>query len=384
MRVPANRQESLASPAFLAALALLVLNDFALKPLFHTALTGKLSDFAGLFALTLFVATLWPRQRRVVALVIAAAFTFWKTTYAEPLIQWLNAVSPFPVGRTVDLTDLVALPVIPFAAWAAPQLRAWAWPKLAQLGLAAIALVAFTATSRARYVERDAMDVTRVAVVDEVALQELFDGVAEEQGLRCEVCVPVADRRVYLPVGNSDVRALIVDLDERQTLSFTVTGYDRRRGVRSLARQVRRALDERMPGVAVIDRTADLGVVVDGETTVMTIRVPSVASVAAAKEALSATVAAVAEAHGFEPDPASGTHYLRAGAYRGLQHGGFVLAADLDDGDVLLVRLTSRWSNARELQGVVTDDLAARLRAQFGAGNVVVHDLAPPPVEWAY
>jgi hypothetical protein len=383
MRVPANRLESLASPAFIAALALLVLNDFALKPLFHNALTGKLSDFAGLFSLTLFATTLWPRQRGLAAALIAGAFAFWKTSYAEPLIEWLNAVSPFLIGRTVDLTDLVALPVIPLAAWAAPQLRAWPWPKLAQLGLAGIALVAFTATQRARYVVRDAMDVTRVAVVDEVALQELFDGVAREQGLRCEVCVPVADRRVYVPVADSDVRALIVDLDERQTLSFTVTGYDRRRGVRSLARHVRRAIDERMPGIAVIDTTADVGGVVDGETTVLTIRVPSVASVAAAKQALSSTVAEVAEAHGFEADAASG-HYLRLGAYRGLAHGGFVLAADLDDGAVLLVRLTSRWSNARELHGVVKDDLAARLRAQFGAGNVVVHHVSPPPFEWAY
>ena len=90
-------------------------NDFALKPLFHNAVTGKLSDFAGLFALTLFVATLWPQHRRLAACVIAVSFTFWKTTYAEPLIEAWNAVAPFAFGRTVDLTDLVALPMIPLA-----------------------------------------------------------------------------------------------------------------------------------------------------------------------------------------------------------------------------------------------------------------------------
>ena len=69
-----HRLESLASPAFIASLALLVINDAALKPLLHNAFTGKLSDFAGLFALTLFAATLWPRQRRLVGAAIAAAF----------------------------------------------------------------------------------------------------------------------------------------------------------------------------------------------------------------------------------------------------------------------------------------------------------------------
>ena len=87
MSVRPHRLESLASPAFIAALALLVINDFALKPLLHNAVTGKVSDFAGLFALTLFVATLWPRHRRLASWAIAAAFTLWKTSYAEPLIE---------------------------------------------------------------------------------------------------------------------------------------------------------------------------------------------------------------------------------------------------------------------------------------------------------
>jgi hypothetical protein len=122
MSVCPDRLELLPSPPFIAALALLVVNDFALKPLLHNAVTGKLSDFAGLFALTLFAATLWPRHRRLAACTIAAAFTFWKTSYAEPLIEWLNLVLPFAVDRIVDLTDLVALPMIPLAVWVTPRL----------------------------------------------------------------------------------------------------------------------------------------------------------------------------------------------------------------------------------------------------------------------
>lgn len=52
----------LVSPGFLLCLCLLLLNDFILKSEFHNALTGKLSDFAGLFIFPLFFSAL--RQSR--------------------------------------------------------------------------------------------------------------------------------------------------------------------------------------------------------------------------------------------------------------------------------------------------------------------------------
>src|SRR5262245_5274448 len=183
--IRANRLESLASPAFIAALALLIINDFALKPLFHNALTGKLSDFAGLFALTLFVATLWPRHRRLAACVIAVSFAFWKTSYAEPLIEAWNAVVPFAFGRTVDLTDLVALPMILLAVWAAPRLEPLPLPRALQVGLAVLAPLAFTATSQPRAAVRSTLDVSSATELDADSLQAFFDQVAERHGLRC-------------------------------------------------------------------------------------------------------------------------------------------------------------------------------------------------------
>jgi hypothetical protein len=154
MRSLSERFTSLASPAFIAALVLLVVNDFALKPLLHNALTGKLSDFAGLFALTWFVAAAWPRRRRLTAALVGAAFVFWKTGYSEPLIAWLDAAVPFAVGRTVDLIDLVALPMVPLALWMEQRLEPMPLPRALTIGLAVLAPVAFTATSRAPFVVR--------------------------------------------------------------------------------------------------------------------------------------------------------------------------------------------------------------------------------------
>jgi hypothetical protein len=97
----------------LAGLGLLLANDFLFKPLFHNALTGKLSDFAGLFVFPLFWSALLPRRRREVYALTALGFVFWKSDYSQPLIDAWNALGVLRVGRVVDLTDLSALAVLP-------------------------------------------------------------------------------------------------------------------------------------------------------------------------------------------------------------------------------------------------------------------------------
>src|SRR5688572_32924538 len=85
-----RRPSRLSSPVFLGALALLLVNDFILKPTLHNWATGKLSDAAGLFAFTWFWMDFVPRQRIHVGLAIAAAFLFWKSPYSQPAIEVWN------------------------------------------------------------------------------------------------------------------------------------------------------------------------------------------------------------------------------------------------------------------------------------------------------
>ena len=82
-----RRLDALLAPPALGALALLLLNDFVLKPAFHNALTGKLSDFAGLFLFAVFWIAVFPRHRGLVVLATAAGFVFWKSPAAQPLID---------------------------------------------------------------------------------------------------------------------------------------------------------------------------------------------------------------------------------------------------------------------------------------------------------
>lgn len=148
---------ALTHPATLIAMGLLLLNDFVLKTLSPSWLTGKLSDFAGLFFLPLLLAAviaLIPSNhaRRTHAPLLAgmAVTTVWfalvKTVPAANA-AFIGAAARlgFPVRLLLDPTDLIALLVLPLTwrIWqqadgsTVPMRRAWATIPLAALLLMA-------------------------------------------------------------------------------------------------------------------------------------------------------------------------------------------------------------------------------------------------------
>jgi hypothetical protein len=132
------RMPEFIAPAPLLAVGLMVANDRFLKPRFHNALTGKLSDLAICFFLPLFVSALlgivWPGRRvtRVLAGAGAAAFVFvaqetWPA-FQAPFLGALRVVgAPLGLGHfalTSDMSDLWALLMVPVAV-------AYGWPRRA-------------------------------------------------------------------------------------------------------------------------------------------------------------------------------------------------------------------------------------------------------------
>lgn len=137
------------SPQTLKALALLALNDHVLKGagLLPGWLTGKLSDFTGLYFAPLLLAELWmlarPRPepfvlvRRVAwaALGLGLLFTGIKTS---PDFSQRYETALSLLGRraynTVDPTDLAALPMLAVAVWDARRLARGSAAKRAPTG----------------------------------------------------------------------------------------------------------------------------------------------------------------------------------------------------------------------------------------------------------
>lgn len=121
-----------------AAMALVALNDHVLKGagLLPGWLTGKLSDFAGLYFAPLLVAELWMLARPSPVACVAVHRVAWAAlgfgvlftaikTYppADRLYEAvLTALLPHPAANIVDPTDLVALVMLGVAVWDARRL----------------------------------------------------------------------------------------------------------------------------------------------------------------------------------------------------------------------------------------------------------------------
>lgn len=138
----------LRTPAFIIALLLLLLNDFWWKAAFGNTLTGKLSDFAGLFVFGICWMALFPTGKKLVVLLAALWFVFWKSPYSQPLIEGWNALTGMGYARVVDYSDLWALLVLPLAYhFAQRPERHWQFRLSPALPLT-VAVFAFLATSK--------------------------------------------------------------------------------------------------------------------------------------------------------------------------------------------------------------------------------------------
>lgn len=107
-------------PVFLGSLLILILNDVYWKYEYHNWLTGKLSDFAGMIVLPVFLFAFSPRHKKSILIFSALFFIWWKSPLSEPLILFLNHHFSLPVHRVVDYSDLITLSVLPWVNAAEP------------------------------------------------------------------------------------------------------------------------------------------------------------------------------------------------------------------------------------------------------------------------
>ncbi len=101
-------------PVFIFSVLLLIVNDWCLKATFHNGFTGKLSDFAGLFAFAFFFSILFPKRIKAIHILTGVVFVFWKSYFSQPFIDWIYSMG-IPMYRTIDLTDCIALSILPLS-----------------------------------------------------------------------------------------------------------------------------------------------------------------------------------------------------------------------------------------------------------------------------
>lgn len=95
-------------PLFIICVLTLILNDWYFKTTFHNYLTGKISDFAGLFAFPYLFSALFPNSTNKIHIGTFLLFIFWKSEFSQPFIDYFTQLG-IPINRTIDFTDNIAL-----------------------------------------------------------------------------------------------------------------------------------------------------------------------------------------------------------------------------------------------------------------------------------
>lgn len=110
-----NRKYYVLNYIFIFGLIVLCLNDHVLKWEYSNWITGKLSDFVGLFIFPFFLSFIFPVKIKLNVILTGVFFIFWKSSYSQSFIDFYNSITIIEITRVVDYSDLIALSVLPIS-----------------------------------------------------------------------------------------------------------------------------------------------------------------------------------------------------------------------------------------------------------------------------
>lgn len=218
---------------FLISLSILLLNDLYLKAACHNWITGKLSDFSGLFMVTMLFYALLPRYRWLIGLIIASLFAVWKSPLSDPAIKFLQSQGIPYFGRVVDYSDVTAILMIPLAMAVTDNVKeakiTSSIRRAFTIPIVLLCLFAIMGTSvvqmRHEYVIRAADE---APCPDPEEVMESVDKIAKSQGLTPDLSAPTPGI-VYR--SNTEVRqysgggiTLFCRVDDHGSAEFFVFG----------------------------------------------------------------------------------------------------------------------------------------------------------------
>ncbi|MEZ4817573.1 MAG: hypothetical protein R2776_06345 [Flavobacteriaceae bacterium] len=133
---------------FLTSISLLLINDLYLKYEYHNYLTGKLSDFAGLFAFPYFFSCLFPNRINPIYILSGILFVLWKSEFSQPFFDFAHDYG-IGIDRTIDYSDLISLTILPisFNYWKANFKEFIKLNKAFKPAIIGVSCFAFIATS---------------------------------------------------------------------------------------------------------------------------------------------------------------------------------------------------------------------------------------------
>jgi len=214
---------------FLASIFLLLVNDLYLKFEYHNYLTGKLSDFVGLFAFPYFFSSFFPKKIKSIYILSGILFVFWKSEFSQPIFDFALS-NGIGINRTVDYSDLIALLVLPFSYiyWNSESKSLFKATKKLKPIIIGISCFAFIATTLPKHYEKLSMKSEFSTIVNfdkqsvRTQLQIYKEGMFARDNYRIEMSGKNAHILTSIKVDSINEQKTRVSLDS--ILSFTVEG----------------------------------------------------------------------------------------------------------------------------------------------------------------
>jgi len=184
---------------FIIGLIVLLLNDLYFKYSFPGIITGKLSDFAGLFIFPYFLAVFFSNHKLKMYGGTALFFIFWKHEISQAFIEYIAQLTHTHTYRTVDLTDLVALSILPVSYWYFKKNEKNAEDNRFVLSvcIGTVSIIAFCATSQARHTKRLDMAINKEYIVP-ISKTQVFKILKFGHGYSDTLERNLTDERFYL------------------------------------------------------------------------------------------------------------------------------------------------------------------------------------------
>jgi hypothetical protein len=210
----------------LASVIILILNDHVFKYAFPGLITGKISDFFGIFIFILVLRSIFQKQTFTIYLSVAIAFIWWKSTYSQGLIEFINTHSPLLIARTIDYSDLVAVIVIPLSHYMYEQRSKYSINiKLAELikipviGITALGIMGTSVIMpHHNYEIRKEVKSEKIDIPKAI---EIIEREMEYHGLKCVKCSPSEKKGLFK---NKEIELKYKILENDRGIEFDITG----------------------------------------------------------------------------------------------------------------------------------------------------------------
>jgi hypothetical protein len=204
----------LTSKLFIIGLLILIINDHVLKYTYPNILTGKLSDFSGLFIFPIFFSAFWYGKRRLIYILTDLIFIFWKSSFSQELIDTWNGFGVIGVSRVVDYYDLFALTILPLSLKYIESLKTSKNSfTLKPTLIGGLSIIAFCATSLPRQSFKPTIDSDKVYILN-MSKTEFFEKVQPGYGFSDTIQKNMDDSLFYChyDIQNvpSDLTAIII------------------------------------------------------------------------------------------------------------------------------------------------------------------------------